>query len=49
MEKIKIKKLDIALNHLQMAIDMFLRNQDLLCVLTLAGAAEEILGQYAMC
>jgi len=48
MEKIKIKKLDIALNHLQMAIDMFLRNQDLLCVLTLAGAAEEILGQYAI-
>jgi len=43
----KIKKLDIALNHLQMAIDMFFKNQDLLCVLTLAGAAEEILGQYA--
>jgi len=47
MEKIKIKKLDVALNHLQMAIDMFLKNQDLLCVLTLAGAADEILGQYA--
>jgi len=47
MGQIKIKKLDIALNHLQMAIDMFLKNQDLLCILTLAGAADEILGQYA--
>ena len=45
--KSKIKKLDVALNHLQMAIDMFLKNQDLLCILTLAGAADEILGQYA--
>lgn len=47
MGQIKIKKLDIALNHLQMAIDMFLKNQDLLCILTLAGAADDILGQYA--
>jgi len=47
MGQIKIKKLDIALNHLQMAIDMFLKKQDLLCILTLAGAADDILGQYA--
>ena len=47
MAQIKISKLDIAVNHLQMAIDMFLKNQDLLCILTLAGAADEILGQYA--
>ncbi|MBW2570609.1 MAG: hypothetical protein JRE47_14905, partial [Deltaproteobacteria bacterium] len=47
MGQIKIKKLDIALNYLQMAIDMFLKNQDLLCILTLAGAADDILGQYA--
>ena len=46
--QIKIKKLDVAVNHLQMAIDFFLSNQDLLCVLTLAGAAEEIIGQYAI-
>ena len=46
--QIKIKKLDVAVNHLQMAIDLFLNNQDLLCVLTLAGAAEEIIGQYAI-
>jgi len=45
--QIRISKLDLALNYLQMAIDMFLKNQDLLCVLTLAGAADEILGQYA--
>jgi hypothetical protein len=47
MGQITIKKLDIALNHLQLAIDMFLKNQDLLCIITLAGAADEILGQYA--
>lgn len=48
MNPIKITKLDVAINHLQMAIDMFLTDQDLLCILTLAGAAEEILGQYAI-
>ncbi|MBI4690218.1 MAG: hypothetical protein HY754_08135 [Nitrospirae bacterium] len=48
MAVIQIKKLAVAINHLQKAIDMFLKNEDLLCVLTLAGAAEEILGQYAI-
>lgn len=46
--QIKMRKLDVAINHLQMAIELFLKNQDLLCVLTLAGAADEILGQYAL-
>lgn len=44
---IKTNKLKVALNHLQMAIDLFLSKKDLFCVITLAGAAEEILGQYA--
>lgn len=47
MGTIQITKLEVAINHMQMAIDMFLNNKDLLCILTLAGAAEEILGQYA--
>lgn len=47
MATIKISKLNVAINQLQMAIDMFLENKDLFCVITLAGAAEEILGQYA--
>lgn len=47
MTTIKITKLNVAINHLQMAIDMFLENKDLFCIITLAGASEEILGQYA--
>lgn len=47
MTIIKISKLNVAINQLQMAIDMFLENKDLFCIITLAGAAEEILGQYA--
>ena len=45
--KTKIKKLDVAVTHLETAIDMFLHNKDHLCVLTLTGAADVILGQYA--
>lgn len=48
MNMIKISKLNVAINHLQMAIDLFLKKQDLICILTLAGAAEDILGQYAI-
>jgi hypothetical protein len=47
MTTIKITKLNVAINQLQMAIDMFLENKDLFCIITLAGAAEEILGHYA--
>lgn len=43
----KIKKIDVAVNHLRLAIDLFLNGGDRLCVVTLAGAAEEILGKYA--
>lgn len=46
-KRIKINKLDVAVVQLQVAIDMFLSKKDLFCVITLAGAAEEILGQYA--
>lgn len=48
MTTIKISKLNVAINQLQMAIDMFLENKDLFCIITLAGAAEEILGHYAI-
>lgn len=47
MATIKITKLGVAISQLEMAIDLFLKNQDLICVITLAGAAEEILGRYA--
>lgn len=48
MTTIKISKLGVAINQLEMAIDLFLKNKDLICVITLAGAAEEILGRYAI-
>lgn len=48
MGTIKISKLGVAINQLEMAIDLFLKNKDLICVITLAGAAEEILGRYAV-
>ena len=44
-ENIKISKIDIALVHLETAIDLFLNNQNYICAATLAGAAEEILGK----
>ena len=40
----KISKLDAATRQLEVAIDLFLSKKDPLAVITLAGAAEEILG-----
>jgi hypothetical protein len=40
----KISKLDAATRQLDVAIDLFLSKKDPLAVITLAGAAEEILG-----
>ena len=45
MVPLKISKIDIALVHLETAIDLFLNNQNYICAATLAGAAEEILGK----
>lgn len=38
-------KKDIALNQIETALVLFFQNRDLFSVITLAGAAEEILGQ----
>ena len=43
----KISKLDAATRQLDVAIDLFLSEKDPLAVITLAGAAEEILGVLA--
>jgi hypothetical protein len=43
---IKINKLDIAIVQLHTAIDLFLNQNNYICSITLAGAAEEILGNY---
>ena len=43
----KISKLDVATRQLDVAIDLFLSEKDPLAVITLAGAAEEILGILA--
>lgn len=43
----KIHKLIIAFVQLETAIQLFLRDKNYLCAITLAGAAEEILGKYA--
>ena len=43
----KISKLDVATRQLDVAIDLFLSEKDPLAVITLAGAAEEILGVLA--
>ena len=43
----KIHKLIIALIQLETAIKLFLSEQNYLCAITLAGAAEEIFGKYS--
>lgn len=43
---IKLNKFDIAVMQLHTAIDLFLHS-NYICAITLAGAAEEILGKYA--
>lgn len=43
--KVTIRKLDIAVKQLETAIDLFVDRGDYICSITLAGAAEEILGK----
>jgi hypothetical protein len=40
----KVSKLDIAVKQLETAIDLFVDREDYISAITLAGAAEEILG-----
>ena len=40
MDRQKFTKLEVAINQLEMAIDLFLKNKDFICVITLAGAAK---------
>jgi hypothetical protein len=42
---IAISKVDIAVKQLETAIDLYVDRQDYICAITLAGAAEEILGK----
>lgn len=43
----RLTKLDLAVGQLNHAISMFLKQEHLVSVITLAGAAEEILGKLA--
>jgi hypothetical protein len=45
MAEAELQKRDIAIRQLEAALSMFLGGGDMVCVLTLAGAAEEILGK----
>ncbi len=42
---VDVSKLDIATRQLKRALEFFLDDNDLICSITLAGAAEEILGK----
>ncbi|MDO9080382.1 MAG: hypothetical protein Q7U44_06235 [Desulfuromonadales bacterium] len=44
----KFTKFSVAIKHLETSILLFLENKDFFCSLTLSGAAEEILGEYAV-
>jgi len=46
MELKKYKKIDIAKQMLETALDLYSKGEDYFSVLDLAGAAEEILGQH---
>jgi hypothetical protein len=46
MTKLPYKKRDIAVKQLEIAISLYQERHDPFSVITLAGAAEEILGQY---
>lgn len=46
VKKIKVSKLNIALVQLETAIKLFLADENYISAATLAGAAEEILGEY---
>jgi hypothetical protein len=39
-------KLDIALEHLDLALSLYLDGSNYFCVITLAGVADELLGKY---
>ena len=41
----KIRKSEIARNHIEAAIDLYRSGGDRACIVTLAGAAEEVLGK----
>ena len=41
-----VPKLDAAINQLDCAIRLFIDEQEYICSITLAGAAEEIIGKY---
>lgn len=43
----RLTKLDVAVSQLRLAISLFLEERELLSAITLAGAAEEILGKLA--
>lgn len=45
---VKLSKLQIATSQLETAIELYLEGDDLVSVVTLAGAAEEILGKLAV-
>ena len=46
MTKLPYRKRDIAVKQLEIAISLYQERKDPFSVITLAGAAEEILGQY---
>ena len=44
----RLTKLDVAISQLRLAISFFLEERELVSAITLAGAAEEILGKLAV-
>lgn len=44
----KLNKMDVARRQLAVAIELFLADGDLISIITLAGAAEEIFGKIAL-
>jgi hypothetical protein len=48
MNTMRLTKLDVAVSQLRLAISLFLEDRELVSVITLAGAAEEILGKLAL-
>jgi hypothetical protein len=47
MKTTRLTKLDIAVSQLRLAISLFVEGHELISAITLAGAAEEILGKLA--
>jgi hypothetical protein len=48
MPSVSITKLEVAMQQLRLAITLFLERRELVSCITLAGAAEEILGKLAL-